>query len=213
MCILIHTAKKELLKRSELQEAMRNNSSGFFIAELLPNKRRTVLRTLSSLEAQHFWDGIPDSSEVVMHFRVPSRGATTIDNVHGWEKGGILFGHNKTLSNLFPSMDKDNWNGTDSEYFFRNVFMPVYKSFGKKAYRNGYFNPAIDHMIRAICGDFNKFLFVMPDNKVLRYGKWEDEDATRPGFYASNASYKEKPEEKSDESQTFLQKLRTFFSR
>lgn len=194
MCVIIHTAKKRLLKRSELTTAMNNNKSGFFLAELLPKGRRNMIRTLDMQKAIGFWEKIPDDSEVVMHFRVPSRGCTSESNVHGWEDSGILFCHNRTFHSLGGVMREENWAGTDSEYFFRRLFMPLYKSMGGRgvAYKDGKLCAPLDRMVRAVCGDYNKVMMVMPDNKVLHYGLWEGE-TDRDGFKASNRSYLPEP--------------------
>ena len=114
MCILIHNLRKDLLKEKELRQAMRENSAGFFIAALYKDKPREVIRTLDEKEAIDFWKKIPDDVETAMHFRIPSRGQKSLDNVHGWEEDGILVGHNLTLCDLHDMMKRVGWNGTDS---------------------------------------------------------------------------------------------------
>ena len=84
MCILIHSRRKDLLKEKELRQAMRENSAGFFLAALYKDKPREVLRTLDEKEAIDFWKKIPDDVETAMHFRIPSRGQKSLDNVHGF---------------------------------------------------------------------------------------------------------------------------------
>ena len=196
MCVIIHTKRKELLKKRELAEAMRTNSAGFFLAVLKEGGQRDVLRTMDEKEATKFWDDAPDDAEMVMHFRIPSRGDRGIQNVHGWEEDGILFSHNMTLSCLDDAMRKDDWKNTDSEYFFRMVFMPLYRAFGAAAYKDGMLCEPLDRVTRIICGSGNRFCFVMPDNVVLKYGSWTGDDPSRktpdgqPGFFASNTSYK-----------------------
>jgi len=209
MCILIHTAKKNMLSKPELQQAMKKNSSGFFIAELLPKGKRNVLRTMSRYEAENFWEKIPDEANVVMHFRVPSRGGYSLENVHGWERDRILFGHNRTLFNLIPLMEEDKWTKTDSEYFFRKMFIPLYSKLGGhgRAYKDGKMCPMLDHFVRAVCGDYNKFMFVMPDNAVLKFGDWEGNDESRPGFFASNMSYKDM------DNSTFFGRIKDWFNK
>lgn len=197
MCVIIHTKRKELLKKRELAEAMRANSAGFFLAALKPDGKREVLRTLDEKAATEFWERQPSDMEMVMHFRIPSRGDKNLANVHGWEEDGILFCHNMTLTMLDSAMKRDKWDNTDSEYFFKMVFIPLYRAFGAEAYKDGRFCDPIDRMIRIICGGTNRFCFVMPgDNNVIRYGDWAGDDPSRktpdgkPGFFASNTSYK-----------------------
>lgn len=196
MCVIIHTKRKELLKKRELAEAMRANSAGFFLAALRPDGTREVLRTLDEKAATAFWERQPSDMEMVMHFRIPSRGDRNLENVHGWEEDGILFSHNMTLTVLDSAMKRDKWDNTDSEYFFKKVFMPLYKAFGAEAYKDGALCEPLDRVVRVICGGSNRFCFVMPDNNVLRYGDWAGDDPSRktpdgkPGFFASNSSYR-----------------------
>lgn len=196
MCVIIHTKRKELLKKRELAEAMRANSAGFFLAALKPDGKREVLRTLDEKLATEFWERQPPDMEMVMHFRIPSRGDKNLGNVHGWEEDGILFCHNMTLTVLDDAMRRDKWDNTDSEYFFKMVFIPLYRAFGDKAYENGQLCEPLDRVVRVICGSGNRFCFTMPDNVVLRYGNWAGDDPSRktsdgkPGFFASNTSYK-----------------------
>ena len=195
MCILIHNLRKDLLKEKELRQAMRENSAGFFIAALYKDKPREVIRTLDEKEAIDFWKKIPDDVETAMHFRIPSRGQKSLDNVHGWEEDGILFGHNLTLCDLDDMMKRVGWNGTDSEFFFKKIFIPFYRGLGKDAYKDGKFHPDLDNLVQFICGHRNRFMFVMPDNVVLRYGNWAGNEPSRkvgdePGFFASNDSWR-----------------------
>lgn len=191
----MHCRRKDLLKEKELREAMKANPAGFFLAALYKDKPREVLRTLDEKEAIDFWKKIPDDVETAMHFRIPSRGQKSLDNVHGWEEDGILFGHNLTLCDLDGMMKRVKWEGTDSEFFFRKIFIPFYRGLGKDAYKDGKFHPDLDNLVQFICGCRNRFMFIMPDNAVIRYGDWAGNDPTRkvgdkPGFFASNMSYK-----------------------
>ena len=195
----MHCRRKDLLKEKELREAMKANPAGFFLAALYKdgdgNPKRDVVRTLDEKEAVGFWKRQPDDREMVMHFRIPSRGQKSLDNVHGWEEDGILFGHNLTLCDLDGMMKRVKWEGTDSEFFFRKIFIPFYRGLGKDAYKDGKFHPDLDNLVQFICGCRNRFMFIMPDNTVIRYGDWAGNDPTRkvgdePGFFASNSSYR-----------------------
>ena len=196
MCLLIHTKRKDLLKRSELLEGMKNNDAGFFMLAINRRGQRETIRTLDSRSALWFFDSQPEWAEMVIHCRVPSRGMTKDERgIHGWYDQGIYFAHNRTLYDVFDLMDEDHWTGSDSEYFFRRMFMPLYKELGGsgKAYKDGALCPELERFVRAVCGDYNKFAFVMPDNKVLRYGWWEGDDEKRRGIHFSNTSYLHPP--------------------
>lgn len=197
MCVILHGLKKKHLKREELIEAMRHNNYGFFIAALTPNSTaRHVFRTLDEKLALKFFDEeVKDDDQVVVHARIPSAGGKNLDNVHGWEEDGILFCHNMTLTDLKPMMSKLSWGDrTDSEFFFRKIFIPYYRGLGKDAYKDGKFSPELQTYVEHFCGSWNKFCFIMPDNRVIRIGQWVNEPARKEGdeiaFWASNSSYR-----------------------
>lgn len=179
MCVIIHALKKKKLARKEVVDAMRHNSSGFFMAHWpqdckSPDGRKTI-RTMRENEALNFFDSTPDDNVFVMHARIPSRGATSLDNVHGWEEDGVLFCHNMTMSSLNDVMSAEGWKGTDSEYFFRKLFMPMHRGehMADPNLKPGEMGADSRRLTTLLCGSTNKMLFVMPDNTVLKAGKWE----------------------------------------
>lgn len=193
MCVIAIAAKKRHMKRAEVLEAIRRNSAGFFGFTVHDGRRRTI-RTLDDKQFMEFFDSVDDDDVWAMHARIPSRGEKSLDNVHGWEEDGILFAHNMTLSVLDDMMKRVNWTNTDSEFFFRKVFIPYFRGLGEDAYKDGKLHPDLDNLVRHFCGSYNKLLFIMPDNRMLRYGEWIEERDRKEGdevaFYASNASYK-----------------------
>ena len=190
MCIIAHTAKKKYMPRANVEQCMKSNSAGFFMAELRQDGTRRTIRTMSKEDALKFFDECSPDNGFVMHARIPSCGETCLDNVHGWEQDGIIFMHNMTLRELDGMMKEDGWKKTDSEYFFRHVFMPLFNAFGKDAYRDGKLNPYIDKLVRFFAGSTNRFLFIMPDNVVLKYGTsgWTKDFGGNCEF--SNQSYR-----------------------
>lgn len=201
MCVILHAKKKKHMKREEVQEAMRNNSAGFYMAALRKGSDnepiRLSTRTMVESELLKFFDEkVNDDDEVVMHARIPSYGSRGLSNVHGWEIDGIQFCHNMSIRSIDGFRDQfDNWKDlTDSEFFFTKLFIPYYRSLGAEAYKDGKFHEDLDKFVKWICGMTNKFCFVMPDNNVIRYGNWVSEtDRKEDGevaFYASNSTYK-----------------------
>ena len=195
MCVLIAAKRKKFVKRAEIVEAMRTNSSGFAMMAVRPDNSRDSIRTLSDKELLDFFDNkVKDDDAIAFHARIPSRGEKSLANVHGWMIEGVWTGHNMTISTLDEVMREDKWNGTDSEYFFRNIFGPLYKGLGDAAFKDGKFHPYIDRIIRCFMGSSNKFLFVLPDGTFVRYGSWVSEpDRKENGeiaFWASNSTYK-----------------------
>lgn len=194
MCVICAAAKKRHMKREEVLEAIRHNSAGFFGFTVHDGVRRTV-RTLDDKAFMKFFDeDVEDGDPWVMHARIPSRGEKSIDNVHGWEEDGIIFCHNMTISSIDGMMRDAKWANTDSEFFFRHIFMPFYRGCGEKAYEDGKFCQDLDNIVRYFCGTSNKFMFIMPDNRLVTYGDWVTEkdrlEDGKPAFIASNASYK-----------------------
>ena len=171
MCIIAKAAAKKFLPRENFEECMRSNNSGFWMLDVRPDGTRRQLRTMSQAQALKFFDETPDDDAFVTHCRIPSRGDQTADNIHGWEEDGILFAHNMTISSLNDLMEEAKWKGTDSEFFFRKIFMPLYRAFGAEAFKDGKLHPYIDTMVRFFAGPSNRFLFVMADNTILTYGK------------------------------------------
>lgn len=190
MCIIAHTAKKKYMPRANVEQCMKANSAGFFMAELRQDGTRRTIRTMSQADALKFFDECSPDNGFVLHARIPSCGETSLDNVHGWEQDGIIFMHNMTLRELDGMMKEDGWKKTDSEYFFRHIFMPLFNVFGKDAYRDGKLNPYIDKLVRFFAGSTNRFLFIMPDNVVLKYGTsgWTKDFGGNCEF--SNQSYR-----------------------
>ena len=194
MCVICAAAKKRHMKREEVLEAIRHNSAGFFGFTVHDGARRTI-RTLDDKAFMKFFDEVvEDDDPWVMHARIPSRGEKSLDNVHGWEEDGIIFCHNMTISSIDGMMRDAKWENTDSEFFFRHIFMPFYRGCGEKAYEDGKFCQDLDNIVRYFCGTMNKFMFIMPDNRLVTYGGWVTEkdrlEDGKPAFIASNASYK-----------------------
>lgn len=195
MCVILHAKKKKHLRKDELLQAMKANSAGFFMAAIHPSDHsRTIIRTLDDKELLKFFDKVNEDDEIVCHCRIPSRGEKNLENVHGWEEDGILFSHNMTISSIDAMMTRVKWDGTDSEFFFRRIFIPYYRGLGDEAYKDGKLHEDLDNLVQFFAGTMNKFCFIMPDGNVLRYGTWVNEPDRKEGddiaFWASNTTYK-----------------------
>ena len=202
MCIIIHALSKRHVRRSEIENSMDANPAGFFMETI--RKRRgerpetKSVRTLDRDTLLRFFDAADKDDEIVFHARIPSRGETNVENVHGWTEDGITFAHNMTITSIDDMMKRANWNGTDSEFFFRKLFIPFFRGCGKSAYAGGKFCDEVHNFVQHFVGYSNKFVFIMPDGTVLRYGEWRNEPDRRTedgkvAFYASNATYRPEP--------------------
>lgn len=201
MCVILHAKKKKHVRREEIQEAMTRNNSGFYMVRLFKTvtgaPAREHIRTMAQAELLEFFDNkVQPDDEIVMHARIPSYGTSGLQNVHGWEVDGIQFCHNMSIRAIDGFRDQfPDWKDlTDSEFFFKKLFIPYYRSLGDQAYKDGKFHPDLDKFVTWICGATNKFCFVMPDGIVIRYGSWVTEPDRKEGdeiaFYASNSTYK-----------------------
>lgn len=201
MCVILHAKKKKHVRREEIQEAMTRNNSGFYMVRLFKTvtgaPAHEHIRTMAQADLLEFFDNkVQPDDEIVMHARIPSYGTSGIQNVHGWEVDGIQFCHNMSIRAIDGFRDQfPEWKDlTDSEFFFKKLFIPYYRSLGDQAYKDGKFHPDLDKFVTWICGTINKFCFVMPDNTVIRYGNWVTEPDRKEGdevaFYASNTTYK-----------------------
>lgn len=198
MCIIIHALSKRHVRRSEIENSMDANPAGFFMETIRKRKNARpetrFVRTLDRDTLLRFFDAAEDDDEIVFHARIPSRGETNIENVHGWTEDGITFAHNMTITSIDDMMKRANWNGTDSEFFFRKLFIPFFRGCGKSAYADGKFCDEVHNFVQHFAGYSNKFIFIMPDGTVFRYGEWRSEpdrltEDGRVAFYASNATY------------------------
>lgn len=178
MCVIIHALRKKNLSRTDVMQAMNRNNDGFFMCHWPIDSKnksdRVSTRTLNEQQALSFFDKTPDDHTFVMHARIPSKGPINIDNVHGWEEDGVMFCHNMTISSISGLMDLEKWKGTDSEYFFRKLFMPMHRGehLADPELKPEEMGPATKRLTSLLCGENNKFLFIMPDNSVIRAGKW-----------------------------------------
>lgn len=165
MCVII--AKPWAVKSPSLETfktAMRNNPHGFSIAYKTANKPWKVYRSMSeSLMLQHIQKNglLKPQSKWIFHARIKTHGEATIENTHCWRdsRTDTIFAHNGTLG-----ITADDGK-TDSETFFRKVFVPIYKHEGRKA--------ALDACEMIIHG-YSKFAIVMEKelNDIVLVGQW-----------------------------------------
>lgn len=182
MCVIAKGARKDL-RADEFRQCMKTNGYGFFVAVLKkdPAGNRFV-RTLDEEEAFKAYDAAEPDDTVVLHARIPSRGGhdKNLADVHGWaSEEGIRFCHNGTVVSLDRVQKDDGCEKmTDSEYFFRRIFLPLYRSEGGK------WTELVDRIVKVVCGE-NRFLFIFPDNTVKTVGPFLEDH----GCVFSNCSY------------------------
>lgn len=187
MCIIAKGLKKDL-RRAEIERCMETNPAGFFIAVLKKDPKNDVfIRTLERAPILAEYDHADPDDMIVTHSRIPSRGGmdANLADVHGWCEDGVRFCHNRTFSCLDAVMKHEKCEYmTDSEYFFRHIFMPVYRAEGRRL------TPLVDRVVRAVAGEGNRLLFIFPDNTVVTYGPFVEDH----GVLFSNESYRPAPQ-------------------
>ena len=176
MCIIAHGLKRDF-KDGEIAQCMKTNSSGNFLAIVTGSGTDRHVSVLRCLESQPVLDAVaaaPDDAEILLHARIPSRGAQSIENVHGWEsEEGMRFCHNGTMH----SLPKDG-ERTDSESFFRRLFLPMWR-------QEGGFTENVEYLIKVFTENGNKFAFLTPEGEVKLYGDFVEDH----GCKFSNRSY------------------------
>ena len=182
MCVIAKGARKDF-RADEFRQCMKTNGYGFFVAVLRKEPaRNTFVRTLNEEEAFKAYELAGPDDTVVLHARIPSRGGRekNLADVHGWvSEEGIRFCHNGTIVSLDETQKADGCEKmTDSEYFFRRIFLPLYRAEGNK------WTELVDRIVKIIC-DGNRFLFIFPDNTVKTVGRFVEDH----GCIFSNRSY------------------------
>ena len=182
MCVIAKGARKDF-RADEFRQCMKTNGYGFFVAVLRKEPaRNTFARTLNEEEAFKAYELAGPDDTVVLHARIPSRGGRekNLADVHGWvSEEGIRFCHNGTSVSLDETQKADGCEKmTDSEYFFRRIFLPLYRAEGNK------WTELVDRIVKVIC-DENRFLFIFPDNTVKTVGRFIEDH----GCIFSNRSY------------------------
>lgn len=180
MCIIIAKPRGASLPPiSHIENSFRSNPHGF--ACLWENKGKIKsYKTLDKaaclafytnlLREKQRWHDVPFS----FHFRFATNGSKTESNCHAYidETKKIGFQHNGILSYVVPK----EMDITDSEYFFRNIFLPVFKTFGME-----------EHIIENFTeGGVNKFSFIY-NGTIYLFGNFIEES----GCYYSNNTYQD----------------------
>jgi hypothetical protein len=173
MCIIVIKEKGHSWPSSEtIKNCATNNPDGFSMAWNDKGK----LFTYQSLVMEDFlkkYESVKKLSmkktACILHCRIKTHGSLSVKNCHCWESDGIAFAHNGILS-MTAREDM-----TDSETFFRDIFIPVYRYGG---WESG------ERAVTACIGS-SKFAFINGDGKIWSYGKYEIFE----GLKFSNSSY------------------------
>jgi hypothetical protein len=164
MCVIATGFKKDF-ESKWFEACCKHNPDGFFVSRV---NRGQNLRTLDINAAIDFFEESHPNDLIVLHARIKSVGPVNADNIHGWQSHGVQFCHNGTLS------IKARGTLTDSETFFRDIFLPIYQATNRRLTK-----PVIS-AINAIIGT-SRFLIIRK-KAVHRFGNF----TKKGGCYFSN---------------------------
>lgn len=177
MCIVI--IKKKGVKFPSVANVKRSaeaNPHGFAMAWF--NGEENKLQTFRTLDKKEFMKKYDEvrkldfkTSSLIIHARIKTHGTIKLENTHCWldKETGISFAHNGILS----VANRDDM--TDSETFFRDIFLPVYKMTGWEG---------AEKAINAVIGT-SKFAFIDTEGEIHHYGIYVKEK----GCLYSNTSF------------------------
>ena len=176
MCILIvKRAGVKFPAIENIQNSCDNNPNGFSMAWLGDDKLQTF-RCMSKADFLQKYKELSNTlsykkTPMIIHARIATHGTINVNNTHCWTDNelGIAFAHNGVLS----ISNRDDM--TDSETFFRDIFIPVYRS-------RGWDGATL--AINAVIGS-SKFAFLDRKGTIRYAGNFVDEK----GVLYSNTSY------------------------
>lgn len=183
MCIIIAKPISVCLPPiNHIKESFKSNPDGF--ACMWTNKKGKIqdYKTMNILDCLSFYRQLLQDENkwketpMTFHFRLATHGSRGIQNCHAFmdDHKTVGFQHNGILNfNVPESMDI-----TDSEYFFKFLFIPLYKL--NKNEMN------FDHVIQNLKGSFDKFVFLQKD-KLYLFGMFHEDG----GCFYSNRTYKQ----------------------
>lgn len=175
MCILIVKRKGvQFPSVQAIQESCAHNPDGFAMSYYADGKVN-VFRTLDKNEFLAKYRVVSALSykkvSMIIHARIATHGSVKLDNTHCWmdEGTGIVFAHNGVLSIA------NRGDLTDSETFFRDLFIPAYKYSG---WDGG------ERAVKSVIGT-SKFAFMDNKGRIYSFGNYIEDG----GALFSNTSY------------------------
>lgn len=181
MCVIaIKTRDVQFPSYERVKNMCDNNDDGFAIVYHVIGEHVKQYRTLNKEKFLNKYQEIStthDASDVALfiHARIKTHGSEKLENCHGWidDDLGLAFAHNGILS------IKNRGDLTDSETFFRDIFVPIFKVGGWDAGIKA---------INAVIGT-SKFVFMDFKGDIAYFGNYikGDDDI----LYSNNTySYK-----------------------
>lgn len=150
------------------------NPDGFSMVVSNRKRKPLIFKTMSFDKFIALYEQVSRSNDyrttsLFIHARIKTHGTPRLENCHGWRSDGLVFAHNGVLS----IANRDDM--TDSETFFRDIFIPAYKMGGWKM---------AERTIDAVIGT-SKFVFMDKEGEIRYYGNYIEDG----GLLYSNNSY------------------------
>lgn len=176
MCIICVKLKgKDFPSVERVENMCDNNNDGFAMSYYTP-KGVTIFKSLNKKDFMDKYKEVmqldKNTTSLIIHTRIKTHGTAKLSNCHCWrdKKTGLVFAHNGILS------IKNRDDMTDSETFFRDIFIPIYKNLGWKGAKK-----AIDAVISS-----SKFAFMTQRGDIVTFGTYLD---GKDGCYYTNTTY------------------------
>lgn len=175
MCIVVVSPKgQEWPSIENIQNCVDSNPDGFAIA-WNENGEVKNYKTMGQKAIMKFYRNFIKTHDykttgMVFHARIATHGSLKLSNCHCWISDGMAFAHNGILS------VKNRGDMTDSETFFRDIFIPIYRGKGWDSAKL-----AID-----ACIGMSKFAFIDGNGEVRGFGDYN----VNEGNYYSNYSWR-----------------------
>lgn len=175
MCIvLVNKLGVQFPDVKKIQNCCENNPDGFSMAWNEDCKVKNF-KTMSQKEMIKFYRKFvdnhePDKTAFIFHARIATHGSLKLSNCHCWIENGIAFAHNGILT------IKNRGDMTDSETFFRDIFMPCVVGGGWEA------------GLKAVnaCIGASKFAFLNGEGVIAHFGIFNKD---KDGNLYSNHTY------------------------
>lgn len=182
MCVIVLKFKgTDFPSKEVINACMQANPDGF-AAAWNQDGRLMTFRTMDGQEMLAKYDEIrhldPATTGLVFHARIATHGSKKLENCHCWtdEDGSLAFAHNGILNNIGSRDDL-----TDSETFFRDIFLPV---------RNAGGMALAAKVAHAIIGT-SRFAFINADGNIVPMGNYskDQEEGHNGKVYFSNMNW------------------------
>lgn len=163
--------------KSEIENCCNSNPDGFGAMYVAGGKVKTF-KTMDEKVFLQWYDKFvkkhPVSTPLVCHMRIATHGSKRVENCHPWTdaRGLVGFAHNGILT------IKNRKDMTDSETFFRDIWLPTYAAGGSKA---------ADKATQACIGS-SRFAFLFADGHIERWGDWQ-QGSIKEGVWYTNGSW------------------------